>query len=92
LSFYGIPYQLPQPSQIGFTPVKPLGFPTFLYGETPVFPTPFPEAEAYQLPPPPPPDPPPTDPPPDEDDETDESELSILLTKSVGINITPLLE
>jgi len=27
---------------MGFAPVKPHGFPTFLHGKTPVFPTPFP--------------------------------------------------
>jgi hypothetical protein len=37
----------PPPSQIRFAPVKPHGFPTFLHGKTPVFPTPFPKAKAF---------------------------------------------
>jgi len=36
----------PPPSQIGFAPVKPHGFPTFLNGKTTVFPTPFPDFQS----------------------------------------------
>jgi len=36
----------PSPSQMGFAPVKPHGFPTFLHGKTPVFPTPFPNFQS----------------------------------------------
>jgi hypothetical protein len=31
---------------MGFTPVKPHGFPTFLDGKTPVFSTPFPDFQS----------------------------------------------
>ncbi|MEY2985856.1 MAG: hypothetical protein RJB24_85, partial [Candidatus Parcubacteria bacterium] len=31
---------------MGFAPVKPHGFPTFLHGKTTVFPTPFPDFQS----------------------------------------------
>jgi hypothetical protein len=37
----------PRPSQMGFAPVKPHGFPTFLHGKTTVFPTPFPKVITF---------------------------------------------
>ncbi|MEY2986040.1 MAG: hypothetical protein RJB24_269 [Candidatus Parcubacteria bacterium] len=41
------------PSQMGFAPVKPHGFPTFLHGKTTVFPTPFPDFQSTSGTPPP---------------------------------------